>query len=256
MEYHENSSTDSSVLRDNAAREQLVLNHLSQIRHIAQGLSAKLPLHVDFDDLLGAGAVGLMDALEKFDASRDVKFRTYAELRIRGAMLDSLRDMDWASRSLRRKSRNLERASRDLEKSLGRPATQSEICQEANLTLEEYYSLLRQIQGLNLLGSEEFVANDRERSSRSRMENLSDDTMPDPFCAFHASEMRDFLAGAIDGLPKKESLVIRLYYLDELPMKEISSILGLTVSSVSFLHTRALARLRNKLRKVADRKVA
>ena len=107
--------------------------------------------------------------------------------------------------------------------------------------------MLRQIQGLNLLGSEEFVANDRERSSRSRMEHLSDDTMPDPFSAFHTSEMRDFLVGAIDALPKKESLVIRLYYFDELTMKEVGHVLNLTESRISQLHTQATLRLRGKL---------
>ncbi len=251
MKQLRNARTNPRAAIDHGAREQLILNHLSQIRHIAQGLSAKLPLHVDFEDLLSAGTVGLLDAIEKFDVSREVRFRTYAELRIRGAILDSLRDMDWASRSLRRKCRHLQKVTRDLERRLGRTATQNEVCGAMKLSLKEYYDLVRQIQGLKVGGSDEFGFFDRGENSQSRLDHTCSTSAPDPFFAFHRAELRDYLAGAVLALPKKERLVIFLYYFDELPMKAIGRILGLTVSSVSFLHTRALMRLRGRLRTIA-----
>src|SRR5438093_7562767 len=249
MEELENVNTDPAELTENAAREELILQPLRQIRHIAQGISAKLPLHVDFSELLGAGALGLRDAIQNFGASRDVRFRTYAELRIRGAMLDSLRDLDWAPRSLRKKCRRLERVAKELENRLGRPPSQSEISSAMSLSLTEYYALVCQIQGLNVLGQEEFAVHDREKSSQNRTEYVKDTGGEDPFFALQRAETRDLVGSAISALPKKERLVISLYYFDELPMKEIGRILGLTVSSVSFLHTKALTRLRSRLRK-------
>ena len=233
-----------------AEREQLILDHLPQIKYIAQRISTKLPSHVELNDLVGAGVLGLLDAIEKFDPTRGVKFKTYAELRIKGAILDSLRNLDWAPRSLRKKSKDLEKVYKELEQRLGRPATDKEICDEMEISLEVFYELLDQIKGLNLGSFHELAAQDDERNSEPLVRYVPDAPQLDPYFVFHKSEIRNLLAGAIDALPKKERLVVSLYYFDELTMKEIGKVLGVNESRVSQLHTKAMLRLRTKLRKV------
>src|SRR5512142_96670 len=146
-------------------REQLILEHLPQIKYIAQRISTKLPSHVELNDLVSAGVLGLLDAIEKFDPNRGVKFKTYAELRIKGAILDSLRNLDWAPRSLRKKSKDLEKVYKDLEQRLGRPATDKEVCDEMDISLEEFYELVDQIKGLNLGSFQDLGSQDDEKSS-------------------------------------------------------------------------------------------
>ncbi len=235
-----------------AEREQLILDHLSQIKYIAQRISTKLPSHVELNDLVSAGVLGLLDAIEKFDPSRGVKFKTYAELRIKGAILDSLRNLDWAPRSLRKKSKDLEKVYRDLEQRLGRPATDKEVCDEMEISYEEFYELVDQIKGLNLGSFQELAPQDDDRNSEPLVKYVPDAPQMDPFFLFHKSEIRGLLGGAIDLLPKKERLVVSLYYYDELTMKEIGKVLGVNESRVSQLHTKAMLRLRTKLRKVKD----
>jgi len=235
-----------------AQRDQLIIEHLPQIKYIAQRISTKLPSHVELNDLVSAGVLGLLDAIAKFDVSRGVKFKTYAELRIKGAILDSLRNLDWAPRSLRKKSKDLEKVYRDLEQRLGRPANDKEVCDEMEISLEEYYELIDQIKGLNLGSFQELAPHDDEKNSEPLVRYVPDAPQMDPFFVFHRSEVRNILGGAIDTLPKKERLVVSLYYYDELTMKEIGKVLGVNESRVSQLHTKAMLRLRNKLRRVKD----
>lgn len=242
----------SKKVDQNAAREQLILEHLPQIKYIAQRISAKLPSHVELNDLVGAGVLGLLDAIEKFDPSRAVKFKTYAELRIKGAILDSLRNLDWAPRSLRKKSKDLERVHKDLEQRLGRPATDKEICDEMNMTLDDFYELVDQLKGLNLGSYQDLMSQDDDKSSEPLVKYVPDAPQLDPFFICHKSEVRTLLAGAIDTLPKKERLVVSLYYYDELTMKEIGRVLGVNESRVSQLHTKAMLRLRAKLKRVKN----
>ncbi len=236
-----------------AERDQLILEHLPQIKYIAQRISTKLPSHVELNDLISAGVLGLLDAIEKFDPLRGVKFKTYAELRIKGAILDSLRNLDWAPRSLRKKSKDLEKVYRELEQRLGRPANDKEVCDEMEISLEEYYELIDQIKGLNLGSFQELAPHDEEKNSEPLVRYVPDAPQMDPFFVFHKSEIRNILGGAIDALPKKERLVVSLYYYDELTMKEIGKVLGVNESRVSQLHTKAMLRLRTKLRRVKDR---
>jgi len=237
-------------LQPDAGRDQLILMHMPQIKYIAQRISTKLPAHVEVNDLVGAGVLGLLDAIEKFDPSRGVKFKTYAELRIKGAILDSLRNLDWAPRSLRKKSKDLEKVYKDLEQRLARPATDKEVCEEMDLSLDEFYELVDQIKGLNLGSFQELAAQDDDKNSEPLVKYVPDAPQMDPFFVFHKSEVRNILAGAIDSLPKKERLVVSLYYYDELTMKEIGKVLGVNESRVSQLHTKAMLRLRTKLRRV------
>jgi len=236
-------------------RDNLIVEHLPQIKYIAHRIAAKLPPQVELNDLISAGVLGLLDALDKFDPSRQVKFKTYAELRIKGAILDSLRSLDWAPRSLRKKSKELERAQKELEQRLGRPAGEKELCEEMGISLSELYELVDQIKGLNLGSFNEIASQDEDTGGDLLARCAADSPESDPFLLLHKSELKGVLAGAIDSLPKKERLVVSLYYYDELTMKEIGKVLGVNESRVSQLHTKAMTRLRTKLRriKVTDR---
>ncbi len=235
---------------NNAERDGLILEHLPQIKYIAQRISTKLPSHVELNDLVSAGILGLLDAIEKFDPNRGVKFKTYAELRIKGAILDSLRNLDWAPRSLRKKSKDLERVYRELEQRLGRPASDKEVCEAMEITLDEFYELVDQIKGLNLGSFQELSSQDEDKNPEPLVKYIPDAPHMDPFFVFHKTEIQSILSVAIDTLPKKERLVVSLYYFDELTMKEIGKVLGVNESRVSQLHTKAMLRLRTKLKKV------
>lgn len=241
---------DATNVQPNPGRDELILEHLPQIKYIAQRISAKLPSHVELNDLVSAGILGLLDAIEKFDPTRGVKFKTYAELRIKGAILDSLRNLDWAPRSLRKKSKDLERVYRELEQRLGRPASDKEVCEAMEISLEEFYELVDQIKGLNLGSFQELASQEEDKNSEPLVKYVPDMPQMDPFFVFHKSEIQNILSTAIDTLPKKERLVVSLYYFDELTMKEIGKVLGVNESRVSQLHTKAMLRLRTKLRKV------
>ena len=233
-----------------ADRDELILEHLPQIKYIAQRISTKLPSHVELNDLVSAGILGLLDAIEKFDPNRGVKFKTYAELRIKGAILDSLRNLDWAPRSLRKKSKDLERVYRELEQRLGRPATDKEVSEVMEISLEEFYELLDQIKGLNLGSFQELSGQEEDKNSEPLVKYVPDAPHLDPFFVFHKTEIKGILSVAIDALPKKERLVVSLYYFDEMTMKEIGKVLSVNESRVSQLHTKAMLRLRTKLKKV------
>ena len=252
LERQQNIHTLPEAIMADSEREALILEHMAQIKYIAQRISTKLPAHVELNDLIGTGVLGLLDAIEKFNPHRGVKFKTYAELRIKGAILDSLRNLDWAPRSLRKKSKDLEKVCHDLEQRLGRPATDKEICDGMEISLEEFYELVDQLKGLNLGSFQELAGHDDDKSGDPLVTYVPDAPQMDPFFMFHKSEVKGILASAIDLLPKKERLVISLYYFDELTMKEIGKVLGVNESRVSQLHTKAMLRLRSKLRKMND----
>ncbi len=252
QEFAYNMKSDPTTAQQHAVREHLILEHMPQIKYIAQRISTKLPSHVELNDLIGAGVLGLLDAIEKFDPGRAVKFKTYAELRIKGAILDSLRNLDWAPRSLRKKSKDLEKVHKELEQRMGRPATEKEVCDEMNMTLDEFYELVDQIKGLNIGSFQDLGSQDDDKNSEPLVKYIPDAPQMDPFFVCHKGEIRDMLATAIDALPRKERLVVSLYYYDELTMKEIGKVLGVNESRVSQLHTKAMLRLRTKLKKTKE----
>jgi RNA polymerase sigma factor for flagellar operon FliA len=229
-----------------AEREALIVEHLSLIRHIAHRVATRLPASVEISDLVNAGVLGLIDAVDKFQPERGVKFKTYAELRVRGAMIDSLRDIDWAPRSLRRKSRDLERVYSELEQRLGRPATDEEVSEALGQNLEGLHALLDQLNGLTI-GS--FDDSFQQNDSEAMINYYPDDGSNNPHLRFEAAELTQILADSIDALPEKERLVLSLYYYEELTMKEIGNLLGVNESRVSQLHSKATLRLRAKLKK-------
>ncbi len=240
----------SDYARENtsaAAREQLILEHLPQIKYVAQRIHCRVPKGVELDDLISAGILGLLDAVEKFEPEKGVKFRTYAEVRIRGAILDSLRALDWAPRKLRQKSREVENVIRRLSQEKQRPATDQEIAEEMKISLSEFYELLNELRCLSI-GS--FTENSSDRESEKEEKEIwyyPFASIQSPFQAFQQEELQRRLAEAIRQLPSREQTVISLYYQEELTMKEIGEVIGITESRVCQIHSRAVLRLRASL---------
>src|SRR5947208_6464032 len=230
-----------------AERDALINETLPLIKHIAHRVAIRVPNNVEIRDLINAGVLGLMDAIEKFEPERNVKFKTYAEVRIRGAILDSLRDLDWAPRSLRKKSKDLERMYTDLSQKLGRPATDEEVSEAMGGNIEDFHALVDKLHGLTI-GSFENLSDSED--SENYINYYPDDGSNDPYAKFETNELTALLAEAIEELPEKERLVLSLYYYEEFTMKEIGTVLGVNESRVSQLHTKATLRLRSRLAKV------
>jgi RNA polymerase sigma factor for flagellar operon FliA len=225
-------------------RERLLLEHLPTVRYVARRVHERLPHHVELDDLISAGVVGLIDAFNKFDHTKKVQFKSYAQFRIRGAILDSLRTLDWSPRELRRKGRAVEEAIRRLTQQLGRAPQEQEIADGMGLTLVGYQQLLGELKGLEI-GSLHLERN--ESSGEEEMAYIPGSPEDDPLFCCMKSEMRGRLVEAIDQLPEKERLVLTLYYYEELTMKEIGQTLGVVESRVSQIHSSAVVRLRAAL---------
>jgi RNA polymerase sigma factor for flagellar operon FliA len=228
-------------------RDQLIEEHYPLVTYLASRLSSKLPPSIDVDDLVGAGVLGLIDAADKFDPSRNVRFRTYAERRVRGAILDHLRSLDWAPRSLRRRAREIEAAYGTLEREHGRAVTETEVATYLDMELSELQDLAFEISTVQVSSLSATDSDDDFQNSRDLLEMVADASEASPFAECARSELRTRLAQAIDKLRYKERLVISFYYVEELTMKEIGSILGVNESRVSQLHTRAIQRLRTSL---------
>lgn len=229
-------------------KEQLILEYAPTIKYIAQRLAMRLPESVELDDLINAGVIGLMDAIEKYDPSRDNTFKTYAEFRIRGAMLDDLRDLDWVPRSVRQKETALERAYETLEHRLGRPAHDVEVAEFLGLELADLQEWLSQVRGVSLLSLEAPGLRDSDGGSVNLLDVITSATDNDPAQAIQEQHLQAFLAEAIDELSHQEKVVISLYYYEELTMKEIGKVLEITESRVSQIHTKVLLNLRAKMK--------
>jgi RNA polymerase sigma factor for flagellar operon FliA len=233
-----------------AERDRLLLEHLPTVRYLARRLHERLPQHVELDDLISAGVVGLIDAFSKFDHAKKVQFKSYAQFRIRGAILDSLRTLDWSPRELRRKGRAVEEAIRATTQRLGRAPAEPEVAKEMGLELSEYQTLLGELKGLEI-GSLHL-----ERSEDSGDEELTYIPGPaddDPLFRCLKGEMKQCLTDAIEELPEKERMVLTLYYYEELTMKEIGLTLGVVESRVSQIHSSAVVRLRALLRNLVSK---
>lgn len=230
-------------LKQNAdERDHLIESFLPHVKFIAQRLASKLPPAVERDDLISAGVLGLIDAVDKYDPSRGVLFKTYAETRVRGAMLDSLRELDWAPRSARRRAREVEEAYARVERAKGRPATEEEVADALDLSLSDFHALLGELNALQLT-----ALDDDEGDGASIAHSLADDTALTPSALFESGEGRRALTEAIDRLPERERQVVALYFVEELTLKEVGSVLGVTESRASQLRTQAILRLRSAL---------
>jgi RNA polymerase sigma factor for flagellar operon FliA len=225
-------------------RDALVEAHLPQVRYIAERLLSKLPPSVDRDDLIGAGMLGLLDAVDKYDPARGVQFKTYAELRVRGAMLDSLRDLDWAPRSVRRRAREVETAYVDFEREHNRPAREEEIAARLGIPMTEFQTLLGELRNLSITSLDK----EDDDGLGAKLMQAPDIAARSPLAECERTEARACLVAAIERLPEREQQVVALYYVEELTMKEIGAVLGVTESRVSQIRTQSVLHLRASMK--------
>jgi RNA polymerase sigma factor for flagellar operon FliA len=226
--------------------DEAIRAYLPLVRRVVQRLAVRKPPQVELDELVSWGIEGLLDAFSKYDARKQAAFATYAQFRIRGAILDRLRGMDWVSRSVRQKASLLEKTYRRLEGTLGRPATEEEVAEALGMTLPALHALLGEVGQMSLFSLEDLGIGPGH--DRVQLERLLDDGDADPMRALLSRERVDLVADAIRALPEKERTVIALYYHEGITMKEAGAVLGLTESRVSQLHAQALLRLRGLLR--------
>jgi RNA polymerase sigma factor for flagellar operon FliA len=244
----------SSRKMDSVSEEQMVLQYAPLIKYIASRLALRLPSHISQEDLVSSGILGLIDAVHKFDPGKNISFKTYAEFRIKGAMLDELRSLDWIPRSVRKKVNLIDKAYAQLEKNLGRPAEAEEVAELLGLELSEFHQLLDETKAVSLvaLESPRSLLDSRMGIMEFELQDiLPDEKARDSFWSVRLAELQEIMIQAIEALPDKEKLLISLYYYEELTMKEIGQIMGYTESRISQLHSQAMYRLRHKLREYA-----
>ncbi len=227
-------------------KDKLILEYAPLIKFIAQKIAIRLPANIELDDLISSGVIGLMDAIEKYDPSRDNKFKTYAEFRIRGAILDELRSQDWVPRSVRDKSKLLDRTISGLEADLGRTANDEEIANRMGLSMTDFYELVNQVRPVSIFSIDDATTfNNVDR--KSILNILEGCKLNNPFNQLSTKTVKDVVTRSIEELPERQRLVLSLYYYEDLNLKEIGKVLRVTESRVSQLHAQALARLRAKL---------
>lgn len=224
-------------------REQLIIEYSQLVKLVAGRLSMYLGYNVEYDDLVGYGIFGLIDAIDKFDYGKNVKFETYASLRIRGAILDQIRKMDWIPRTLRQKQKKIDYAMSKIEAELGRTATDEELAAELEISMDELNSWQGQAMVTNLVSLDEFT----EAGSEIKMNTVANSHFDQPETAVEKEELKENIAIALDSLTEKERNVIILYYYEEMTLKEISRVLEVTESRVSQLHTKGLQKMKNQL---------
>ena len=231
---------------DPKVKDEIIIEYAPLIKYIAQRIASRLPSNVELDDLISCGVIGLMDAIEKFDPSRDNKFKTYAEFRIRGSILDELRAQDWVPRSVREKAKLVERAYAKIEAAEGRPATDEEMCAELGVNQEEFYDLLNKAKSVSVLNIDDSAS--FNKGDKKLIAGIEDNRNSNPFNAVANKGSRDKIKEGIGQLPEKQRLVLSLYYYEDLNLKEIGQVLNVTESRVSQLHTQAIMKLKVKLK--------
>ncbi len=237
---------------DERARERLVVAYSPLVKYVAGRTAAGLPPHVEEADLISYGLVGLISAIERFDLAREIKFETYAIMRIKGAIIDELRALDWVPRSVRARAREVERANSKLEHSLQRAPTDKEMAAELKISVEELNESLLQISHSSMVALDElWSTSDSSGDQVSLMDTIEDASAPDPARALDVGDLKDRIADSIAKLPEREKLVIALYYYENLTLREIGEVLGVTESRVSQLHTKAVLRLRSNMQEEA-----
>jgi RNA polymerase sigma factor FliA len=232
---------------DRALRDRLILTYAPLVKFVAGRLGSTLPSHVDEQDLVSYGLLGLIGAIERFDPEREIKFETYAIARIKGAIIDELRSLDWVPRSVRTRAREIERAIASLERTLMRAPTDEEIAAKLELTPVELEDSLAEISRTSMAALDELWSPSAGGDQVSLIDTIEDESGPDPEISLEQTELREALGEAIARLPEREKLVVTLYYYEELTLREIGEVLGVTESRVSQLHTKAVLRLKARL---------
>ena len=233
--------------RDRAVRDRLILTYAPLVKFVAGRLGSGLPAHVDESDLVSYGLLGLIGAIERFDPTREIKFETYAIARIRGAIIDELRALDWVPRSVRSRAREIERAMGELERRLHRAPTDEEIAAKLGITVEDLEGSLMEISRSSIAALDELWTVSAGGDQIALIDTIEDTQGPEPQSALAQAEMREALGEAIARLPEREKLVVTLYYYEELTLREIGEVLGVTESRISQLHTKAILRLKARL---------
>ncbi|MBF0134921.1 MAG: FliA/WhiG family RNA polymerase sigma factor [Magnetococcus sp. DMHC-1] len=230
-------------------REQIIMKYAPIVKYVAGRISMRLPQSVDVDDLYQVGILGLIDAIAKFDPERGIKFQTYAEFRVRGAILDELRAMDWVPRGVRHAATQIQDVFMKLEAQLGRPPEDGEVAKHLGISLDEYFAQLESVRSLSVVSFEDLRPS-LDDDEWDVLDVLADPLQVDPLEALGLQQVREALSQAVASLPEKERLVVTLYYFEELTMSEIGAVLGLTESRISQLHSKATLRMRARVRKV------
>jgi RNA polymerase sigma factor FliA len=239
-----------SRAKDQEIRDYFVIKYAPLIKYVAGKISVGMPQSIEFDDLVSYGVFGLIDAISKFDPNRGIKFKTYAMTRIRGAIFDELRSIDWIPRSIRQKAKQIEQVITDLENKLGRTVEDDEIAHELGISNEEFQTTLNKLSGTSLLSLNDIWYLGDDSDELSILETLEAPENMNPDILIEKEEIRDYIIDAIKKLPDKEKKVIVLYYYEDLTLKEIGEVLEVTESRVSQLHTKAIMRLRGRLGRI------
>lgn len=233
--------------KDPQIRDSFVKQYAPLVKYVAGKVAIGMPHNVEFDDLVGFGVFGLFDAIEKFDPDKHVKFKTYAVTRIRGAIFDELRSIDWVPRSVRQKSREIEDTIHRLEASLGRAASDEEIAKAMNMSMDDFQKTMMKVSGTSILSLNDVWYNDDENDKVTIVDSIESPNSMNPDTIVEKEEIKRVIVEAINELPDKEKKVLVLYYYEDLTLKEIGQVLEVTESRISQLHTKAIMRLRSKL---------
>ncbi len=240
--------TDYKTTRDQEMRERLILHYSPLVKYVAGRVGVGLPPNIEQADLVSYGIFGLIDAIDKFDLDREIKFETYAISRIRGAIIDELRAIDWIPRSVRYKAREVEKAYQNLEATLRRTPSEAEVAAEMGISLSELHAVFSQVSFVNVVALDELLTVGVDKADKlSLVDTLEDPKAEDPIMAFENEETKYLLSQAINCLPEREKIVVTLYYYEGLTLAEIGSVLGVTESRICQMHTKAVLQLRSKL---------
>ena len=231
-------------------REEVIKRYSPMIKYVANRIAMRLPPHIEVDDLISVGVLGLMDAISKYDSSRGAKFKTYAEFRVRGAILDELRALDWVPRSIRQKASAVEKVVRSLESKLNRLPEDDEVAKEMDMSLDQFYRTIDETKSVPVFSLEDLGIAKESGEQQSLLDCLAGKADADPQTQIRLVELKEIIAKAIDTLPEKERLMVSLYYYEELTMKEIGAVLEITESRVSQIHSKAVLHLRTKLKSI------
>ena len=231
-------------------REEVIIQYSPMIKYVANRIAMRLPPHIEVDDLISVGVLGLMDAITKYDSSRGAKFKTYAEFRVRGAILDELRSMDWVPRSIRQKASKVDKVVQGLQAKLRRTPEDEEVAKEMGLSLDQFHQTLNETKSIPIFSLEDLGIAKESGDQQSLLDCLAGKADADPQTQVRLVELKEIIAKAIDALPEKERLMVSLYYYEELTMKEIGAVLDITESRVSQIHSKAVYRLRTKLKAI------
>jgi len=231
-------------------REEVIKRYSPMIKYVANRIAMRLPPHIEVDDLISVGVLGLMDAISKYDSTRGAKFKTYSEFRVRGAILDELRSMDWVPRSIRQKASKVDKVVQGLQAKLRRTPEDEEVAKEMGLSLDQFHETLNETKSIPIFSLEDLGIAKESGDQQSLLDCLAGKADADPQTQVRLVELKEIIAKAIDALPEKERLMVSLYYYEELTMKEIGAVLDITESRVSQIHSKAVYRLRTKLKAI------